>query len=104
MNPTSSTLPHRGTTPLSAKDLLDRYFIENRSRLIDLAAYLDRVERSAEFNDVKTDLRWIAIHNAIGILSQKSSSRVQAIQVKLSDPSIDPLAISDGRKSATGAC
>jgi hypothetical protein len=35
-------------TPLSAASALDSYFLEARSKLLDLAAILDRIDRGAD--------------------------------------------------------
>jgi hypothetical protein len=33
-------------SPLSARELVDEYFIENRTRLLEIAAFLDRLDRA----------------------------------------------------------
>ena len=34
------------TSPLTATELVDEYFIENRTKLLDIAAFLDRLDRA----------------------------------------------------------
>src|SRR5690606_28465972 len=40
----SASQPHR--SPLRPSELVDEYFIENRNRVIEIAAFLDRLDRS----------------------------------------------------------
>jgi hypothetical protein len=78
---------------MDAEKTLQRSFIENRSRLIDLAAYLDRIGRSNNFDQVKDDLRWIALHKSLQVLLSEEENRVEKIQEILSDQTQNP---SDG--------
>jgi hypothetical protein len=90
--------PH--PSPLSATQLVDEYFIENRNRLIEVAAFLDRLDRSDPA--VKQDFRVQALSEAITVLASDSPSRVQDIQLLMSDPRTEPLPALD-RKGAVGA-
>lgn len=87
--------------PMTGVQLIDEYFIENRTRLLDLAAFLDRLDRAAD-PGVDADFRARAFREALRVLSDTSPSRVERIQMIFSDPTIEP---SDGldRKSACGA-
>jgi hypothetical protein len=67
----------------SKKDLLEMQFIEIRHLVVELAAFLDRIDRSPGEPDFRVD----ALHNAIRILSESSSSRARTILDSLSDPS-----------------
>lgn len=86
-------------SPLSAKALVDEYFIENRTRLLELAAFLDRLDR-ADAAYASQDFRMKAFTEALGMLTK--SDRLDRIQMLLSDPTTDPLTVLD-RKSAIGA-
>jgi hypothetical protein len=86
-------------SPLSARELVDEYFIENRTRLLEIAAFLDRLDR-ADPSYAAQDFRMKAFTDAIGSLA--GSGRLDRIQILLSDPTIDPLGALD-RKSAIGA-
>lgn len=77
-------------------ELLDLYFMDARARLIDLAAFLDRVER-AEGPD---DFRLAALTEALRELSNPGAGRARDVLLALSDPSIEPLPSSPGQ----GAC
>ncbi|MFK7850325.1 MAG: hypothetical protein AB8D78_05040 [Akkermansiaceae bacterium] len=66
---------------LSKKELLDLQFIDARARLIDLAAFLDRLER----HDGEADIRLDYFKDAIGILSEGRPDRAKAVLEKFSD-------------------
>jgi hypothetical protein len=88
-------------SPLSATAIVDEYFIENRTRLLEIAAFLDRVERADPGLAVK-DFRMRALADALHVLAGGQPDRLLQIQMLLSDPSLEPLASLD-RKSALGA-
>ncbi len=88
-------------SPLSPTELVDEYFIENRNRIIEVAAFLDRLDR-ADDRVASNDYRVAALNEAIAILGSGTSSRVQDIQMLLSDPTTEPLPALD-RKGAVGA-
>ncbi len=71
-------------TPALAASVLDREFLGIRSRLIDLAATLDRIERSeAAPGD---DSRLLHIRRALEILLGPGASRTERIQTEFSLP------------------
>lgn len=85
-------------SPLTARELVDEYFIENRTRLLEIAAFLDRLERADP--SYAGDFRMTAFTEALASLSQPG--RLDRIQLLLSDPTTEPLGALD-RKSAIGA-
>jgi hypothetical protein len=87
--------------PLSQKDLIAEYFMEYRAQLIDLAAFLDRLDRSVVQNGHE-DFRLKALRDAIEILSSPDDHRVERMQMILSDPNIALLEERD-QQSAFGA-
>ena len=87
--------------PLSRRQLIDEYFIENRTKILDLAAFLDRLDR-AEGTASGPDYRMEALHEALDVLSGEGPSRIHRIQMIFSDPTTEPLEALD-QKSATGA-
>ena len=93
--------PQPITSPLSASQLADEYFIENRNRLIEVAAFLDRIDR-ADAAVARQDFRVQALAEAIAVLASNSRTRVRDIQMLMSDPSAEPLQTLD-RKGAVGA-
>jgi hypothetical protein len=90
--------PHK--PPLSGTQIVDEYFIENRTRLLEIAAFLDRVDRM-DPAIASRDFRMRAFVEAVEALGEKSD-RLLRIQMLLSDPTIEPLDRLD-RKSAIGA-
>ncbi len=88
--------------PLTATQIADEYFIENRHRLLDIAAFLDRLERSAGSEDSSQDFRVRAFRDAIGTLLDGRGDRARRIQMVFSDPTLEPRAALD-RKAAYGA-
>ncbi|HEV8423339.1 MAG TPA: hypothetical protein VGQ40_08335 [Chthoniobacterales bacterium] len=79
-------------------EVLNLYFLEARSKLIDLAAFLDRVERSSG----EDDFRLHAFRAALQHLSAAEPDKAKAVLTTLSDPTMEPLA-NAATKGATGA-
>lgn len=88
-------------SPLSRKELVDEYFIENRTRLLEIAAFLDRLDRAGA-GSPGDDFRMQAFSDALAALGNGSGDRLTRIQLLLSDPTTEPLQSLD-RKSALGA-
>lgn len=65
-------------TPLPAAEALDRYFLEARSKLLDLAAILDRIGRGSGAAD--TDSRVQRIRQALEVLQDGSGGRAERVQ------------------------
>ncbi len=72
---------------MTREQVLDLYFMEARSKLIDLAAFLDRVERS----EGGKDWRLTAFEAALGELNSAGSDRAQRVLLSLSDPTTEPI-------------
>ena len=70
------------------KNILDQYFIPARHQLIDMAAFLDRVDR----HEGGEDFRIRALREALTILSEDRPDRARAVLEALSDHSTEPLA------------
>ncbi|MBW3634858.1 MAG: hypothetical protein KY445_00155 [Armatimonadetes bacterium] len=92
---------YSGTCPLTRRQIADEYFIESRNRLLEIAAFLDRLERAAEGGSER-DFRVQAFQEALQLLCDGEEARVQRVQMLLSDPSTQLKAQLD-QKSATGA-
>jgi hypothetical protein len=80
---------------------VDEFFIENRNRLLEIAAFLDRLDRAGATPDTM-DFRMQAFHDALQVLLSASGERVAAIQLLFSDPTTEPRPTLD-RKGAVGA-
>jgi len=87
-------------SPLTATEIVDEYFIENRTRLLEMAAFLDRLER-ADPGGAAGDFRMKAFAEALDALAAPGD-RLTRVQLLLSDPRTGPLDSLD-RKSALGA-
>lgn len=81
--------------------VIDEYFIENRTKLLDVAAFLDRLDRTDPVSEV-ADFRMEAFREALSVLTRRSAGRVQEIQMIFSDPTAEPMDTLD-QKSARGA-
>ncbi|MBI3880371.1 MAG: hypothetical protein HY301_09960 [Verrucomicrobia bacterium] len=79
-------------------DLLDLYFMENRAKLIDLAAFMDRVDRA----EGDADFRYAAFKEALKELGRGDSERAKHVLLSLSDPTTEPIPAAPG-KGAIGA-
>ena len=87
-------------SPLTRTELIDEYFIENRTRLLEIAAFLDRLDRAAPA--AAEDFRMQAFAEALAAVANGAGDRLSRIQMLLSDPTTEPLPALD-RKSALGA-
>ncbi|MGH9370962.1 MAG: hypothetical protein ACRD15_05470 [Vicinamibacterales bacterium] len=87
-------------SPLSPKELVDEYFIENRTRLLEIAAFLDRLDRT-DPGYAGQDFRMKAFTEGLASVSQ-GGGRLDRLQMLFSDPTTTPLGALD-RKSAFGA-
>jgi hypothetical protein len=67
-------------TPLPAKQALDRYFLEARSKLLDLAGILDRIGRGRDAPEVGDDPRLERIRQALEVLQDPSGGRAERVQ------------------------
>ena len=93
-------------SPKTGRELVDEYFIENRNRLLEIAAFLDRLDRT-DRSLVDRDFRVRAFHDALQLLhagpdAGEPHTRVERIQHLMSDPTTEPLEKLD-TKSARGA-
>ena len=72
--------------------------MENRAKLIDLAAFLDRVDRASG----DADFRLAAFKQAMKELGDGRPERVKNVLLSLSDPTPEPIEKAPG-KGAVGA-
>ncbi|NTU42175.1 MAG: hypothetical protein HGA78_03815 [Nitrospirales bacterium] len=87
---------------MSAKETVDLYFLENRARLLDIASFLDRVDRGGDSEEAKTDFRYKAFIRALRLLLETEGKRTAVIQLSFSDLSSEPVESAAGLK-AVGA-
>ena len=75
-------------TPPTSVNLVDLGFMDSRSKLIDLAAFLHRVQRAGQEGDFRVQ----ALKNALTLLSQDKPQRAKDVLLSFSDPSTEPIA------------
>ncbi len=80
--------------------VLDTYFLEHRAKLIDIAAFLDRVERAPPEGDAPEDFRLAAFQQALAVLADGEGLRAKRVLDLFSDPTAAPLEKAPGK----GAC
>jgi len=83
---------------MNRQQLLDLYFMDARSKLIDIAAFLDRVDRG----EGAADFRLAAFREALAELNHGEPERARRVLLSLSDPTTEPIAAAPG-KGAVGA-
>ena len=83
---------------MNRQQLLDLYYLEARSKLIDIAAFLDRIDRA----NGEGDFRLKALVNALPELQRADASRAEHVLKSLSDPTSEPIAAAT-TKAACGA-
>ena len=83
---------------MTRQQILDLYFMDARHKLIDLAAFMDRVER-AEGDE---DFRMKAFCEALNELSKNNREKAKHVLLTFSDPTTKPIAKASV-KGATGA-
>ena len=94
--------PNQPTCPLPRDKVVDRYFMEHRAKLLDVAAFLDRIDRSAAPADAQDDFRVEAMQRAIALLIDEKGERARRVLELFSDPSETPIDKAP-MKGATGA-
>ena len=93
----------QGRCPMSAVEVLDRFFLENRARMLEIAAFLDRIDRCDDAEIARADYRYRSLMEALARLAEDGGDRIVEIHRGLSDPSEEPLASAAGLKGASGA-
>lgn len=83
---------------MTRQQILDLYFMDARARLIDLAAFMDRVDRASG----EEDFRMAGFREALGALHSGAPNRAAQVLLTLSDPSVEPIAKAT-TKAAAGA-
>ena len=100
--PTDPTPPVSGRCPMTTAAITDAYFLEHRAKLLDLAAFLDRLDRAVDADTATPDYRIAAFRAAIDVLQSNSSARAKRVLEVFSDPTDTPIAAAPG-KGASGA-
>ncbi|MBX3373558.1 MAG: hypothetical protein KF817_06975 [Phycisphaeraceae bacterium] len=80
-----------GTCPLAHTRTIDRYFLEHRAKVIDIAAFLDRIDRSQPPDNGREDFRLVAFRRTLEILTDGRGDRAKRVLEMLSDHSVEPI-------------
>ena len=83
---------------MTRQQLLDLYFMEARAKLIDLGAFMDRIEHGAG----DEDFRMKAFRTALSELSKAEPQKARRVLLSLSDPTTEPIPAAT-TKAASGA-
>ena len=70
----------------TAKETLDRCYLDVRSRILDIAASLDRIDRGTDAEAVHRDDRLNRVVQAMALLTDGASSRAERVQMLFSLP------------------
>jgi hypothetical protein len=81
---------------MTRQQILDLYFLDARHKLIELAAFLDRVERA----DGKDDFRLKSFRAALTKLDGKKKNKAKDVLLEFSDPTTKPVT----KATIKGAC
>ncbi|MCP3905591.1 MAG: hypothetical protein GY715_18345 [Planctomycetes bacterium] len=88
---------------MSRSEVVERYFMEHRARVIDIAAFLDRLDRAQSNGDEDDDdFRVRALREAIELLIDGQPGRARRVLEHFSDHTTEPIE-SAGTKGAYGA-
>lgn len=71
--------------PMAATDVLERYFLEARAKLLEVAATLDRIDRAAGGQELKDERRG-QIDRALEVLREGEGPRAEKLQLLFSRP------------------
>jgi hypothetical protein len=83
---------------MTRQEVLDLYFVDARHRLIEIAAFLDRVDRAKGPADFRLD----AFRAALRELDVSEPERAKRVLLSFSDPTIEPIPAAT-TKAASGA-
>ena len=71
--------------PMTADAVVNRYFLEMRSKVLDVAAALDRIERTEDAEGAAKDVRLQKLRTAIDILLDGKGDRAARVLMAFSD-------------------
>jgi len=72
------------STARNAVDVLDREFLQARSRILELAATLDRIDRAPSPHTQHPDIRMAQLRRAIESLLEPGAGRAETVQMLFS--------------------
>lgn len=90
------------SSPQTREQVINMYFLEHRAKLLDVAAFLDRIDR-AQPGTASSDFRETALKQAIEILLDGEPQRAMRVLERLSDSTAEMPQSAHGMKGALGA-
>ncbi|HUZ05957.1 MAG TPA: hypothetical protein VMV89_00560 [Candidatus Paceibacterota bacterium] len=81
---------------MTKQQVLDLYFLDARHKLVELAAFLDRVERA----NGTEDFRLKAFRAALGELTGSKKQRAKKVLLAFSDLTTKPIAVATAKGAA----
>jgi len=81
---------------MTKQKILDLYFLDTRHKLVEIAAFLDRVERA----DGRDDFRLQSFRTALAKLAGNRKNKAKEVLLAFSDPTTKPTA----KATSKGAC
>ncbi|SRR5690606_1165425 len=85
---------------MTRREVLDLYFMDARCKLIEIAAFLDRVDRGRGEGEGVEDFRLKAFRSALEHLGSSEPTRAERVLLAFSDPTDEPVERAPGK----GAC
>jgi len=83
---------------MTRQQVLDMYFMDARCKLIEIAAFLDRVDRGSGSEDFRLE----AFRKALAELKSTGAGRAEKVLLAFSDPTVEPIPAAT-TKAACGA-
>lgn len=90
------------TPAVSDKEIVNLYFLEHRAKLLDIAAFLDRLDRATDAEGLD-DFRIKAFNKAAAILTDKKPDKAKRILEVFSDHTTELPDAAPQSKGAAGA-
>ncbi len=78
-------------SPMSAKEALEKHFLDNRARMLEIASFLDRIDRYKDSPKAKDDFRYRSFIKALKIIIESEKERTKNVQLIFSDLSAGPI-------------
>ena len=66
--------------PMTREQVINRYFLEMRCKVLEVAASLDRVDRAESADNDKRDARLQKLQQAIRVLLESEPGRAEKVQ------------------------
>ncbi|HTL52596.1 MAG TPA: hypothetical protein VL860_08495, partial [Planctomycetota bacterium] len=93
------------THPRSGKEVVDHGFLAARAKALEIAAFLDRLDRAHDAQTGRADFRLTALRAALRELTADTAGggRAERLQLIFSDRSTEPAPTANGLSPAAGA-